>query len=372
MALRQLKRIGLFMSAAFYCGLANADYAINLPRPVTSIGRQIFDLHILILWVCLGIFVIVFSAMFYAIFKHRKAAGHRAVHFHENTTVEVVWTIIPLFILVGMAYPATRTILDMKDTSNPDMTIKITGYQWRWQYDYLNGVKFFSTLSTPQEQIENKQLKDANYLLEVDHPLVVPTGKRIRLLVTANDVIHSWWVPAFGVKQDAIPGFIKDTWIQVDNPGIYRGQCAELCGKGHAFMPIVVEAKMPQDYDKWMMAQKSGGTTNAAAANKTYTLAELRQQGEKVYAAHCAACHQPTGAGVPGTFPALNGSRIATGPKAAHINRVMNGKPGTAMQAFAPQLSDVEIASVISYERNSWNNHTGDAIQPAEIKALRK
>ena len=361
------------MGLGLATNLAHAAYELNLQTPESPIAEQIYHLHTLIMYVVLGIFVVVFGVMFYSIYAHRKSKGHQAAHFHENTTVEVIWTIIPFFILIGMAFPASKTILSMKDTSSPDMTIKVTGFQWKWEYDYLQeGIHFFSNLSTPRDQIDNKSTKDAHYLLEVDHPLVVPTGKKIRMLVTADDVIHSWSVPAFGVKQDAIPGFIRDTWFKVEKPGIYRGQCSELCGKDHGFMPVVVEAKTPEDYAKWLAEQKAKMAAVVEDPNKVYTLDEMKSKGEKVFTSHCAACHQASGMGIPGAFPALNGSKIATGDKAAHIDRVMNGKPGTAMAAFAAQLSDTEIAAVVTYERNAWNNHTGDVIQPSEIKALRK
>lgn len=361
------------MALGLTTNLAHAAYELNLQAPESPIADQIYHLHTLIMYVVLAIFVVVFGVMFYSIYAHRKSKGHQAAHFHENTTVEVIWTIIPFFILIGMAFPASKTILAMKDTSSPDMTIKVTGFQWKWEYDYLQeGIHFFSTLSTPRDQIDNKAAKDAHYLLEVDHPLVVPTGKKIRMLVTADDVIHSWSVPAFGVKQDAIPGFIRDTWFKVEKPGIYRGQCSELCGKDHGFMPVVVDAKTPEDYAKWLADQKAKLAAVVEDPNKVYTLDEMKSKGEKVFTAHCAACHQASGMGIPGAFPALNGSKIATGDKAAHIHIVMNGKPGTAMAAFAAQLTDTEIAAVITYERNAWSNHTGDVIQPSEIKALRK
>jgi len=361
------------MALGLTTNLAHAAYELNLQAPESPIADQIYHLHTLIMYVVLAIFVVVFGVMFYSIYAHRKSKGHQAAHFHENTTVEVIWTIIPFFILIGMAFPASKTILAMKDTSSPDMTIKVTGFQWKWEYDYLQeGIHFFSTLSTPRDQIDNKATKDAHYLLEVDHPLVVPTGKKIRMLVTADDVIHSWSVPAFGVKQDAIPGFIRDTWFKVEKPGIYRGQCSELCGKDHGFMPVVVDAKTPEDYAKWLAAEKAKLAAVVEDPNKVYTLDEMKSKGEKVFTAHCAACHQASGMGIPGAFPALNGSKIATGDKAAHIHIVMNGKPGTAMAAFAAQLTDTEIAAVITYERNAWSNHTGDVIQPSEIKALRK
>jgi cytochrome c oxidase subunit 2 len=350
------------------------DSKYNLQTPQTAVAREIYGLHVLIMWVCVAIFVVVFGFMFYAIWKHRKAAGHKAANFHENTQVEIIWTVIPFAILIAMAIPASKGILDMRDTSNPDITVKVTGYQWKWEYEYpADGIKFLSTLSTPREQIENKQTKGEHYLLEVDHPLVVPVGKKVRILIAANDVIHSWSVPAFGIKQDAIPGYIKDAWFRVETPGTYRGQCSELCGKDHGFMPVVVEVKSQEDYAKWLGQQKAAKATVSLDPNKTYTVDELKAQGEKVYTANCAACHQPTGAGMPPVFPALTGSPIATGPKAGHIDIVMNGgKKNPAMAAWAKVLNDVDIASVITYERNALGNKTGDAIQPAEIKALRK
>ncbi len=372
----KLKSLGFGVMMALISVAAWAEEAskYNLQTPQTVVAQEIFDLHILIMWVCVAIFVVVFGVMFYAIWKHRKAAGHQAAHFHENTKIEIIWTIIPFAILIAMAIPSTKGILSMRDTENPDMTVKVTGYQWKWEYDYpADGVKFLSMLSTPRAQIENKEAKDEHYLLEVDHPLVVPVGKKVRVLITANDVIHSWSVPAFGIKQDAIPGYIKDAWFRAERPGTFRGQCSELCGKDHGFMPVVVEVKSQEDYDKWMAAQKAKLAAVTMDPNKTYSLDELKAHGEKVYMTHCAACHQPTGAGMPPTFPALTGSPVATGPKAAHIDIVMNGgKKNPAMPAWAKQLNDVDLASVITFERNALGNHTGDMVQPAEIKALRK
>lgn len=357
--------------AALAPALASAD-RYNLQTPQTVIAHEIYDLHTLILAICGVIFVVVFSAMFYAIFRHRKSVGHKAEQFHENTTVEIVWTVIPFLILIGMAYPATKTVIAMKDTSSPDLTIKATGYQWKWGYDYLQeGISFYSSLATPRDQLEGQSPRGVNYLLEVDNPVVVPVGKKVRLITTANDVIHSWWMPAFGVKQDAIPGFVRDTWFKVDKPGTYRGQCAELCGKEHGYMPIVVEAVEPEKYAAWVADQKKKMAAQADDPNKTWALDELKARGEKVYAANCQVCHQATGMGQPPVFPALSGSKLTTGPKDGHIGIVLNGKPGTAMAAFK-QLSDVEIAAVITYERNSWNNKTGDMVSPAEVKTLRK
>ncbi len=366
------------LTLALYSGLSMAapdPYQLNLPQPQTIIAQQTYDQHTMVLWVCLVIFIGVFGVMFYSVLKHRKDAGYKAANFHHSTTVEIIWTIIPFFILIGMAYPATKTIIAMKDTSSPDITIKTTGYQWKWGYDYLigegEGISFLSALSTPRAQIENREPKGENYLLEVDNPLVVPVGKKVRILLTANDVLHAWWVPALGVKQDAIPGFIRDVWFNVDNPGTYRGQCAELCGKEHGFMPIVVVALEPEKYTQWVAEQTKKSAATAVDVNKVFTADELKAEGEKVYAANCVACHQANGKGIPGTFAALDGSKIATGPKAEHINIVMNGKNGTAMAAFK-HLSDVQIAAVVTYERNAWGNTAGDVVQPSEINDLRK
>jgi cytochrome c oxidase subunit 2 len=365
----------LAVAATASAGTAWANQ-YNLQPPQSIIADQIYDLHTLIMWIIFAIFVLVFGVMTIAIVKHRKSVGHEAQQFHENTTVEIAWTIIPFIILIGMAYPATKTIIGMKDTSNPDITIKATGYQWKWGYDYLQeGVSFYSNLSTPRDQIDghNVQARNSNpnYLLEVDNPVVVPIGKKIRIITTANDVIHAWWVPAFGVKQDAIPGFVRDTWFKADKLGVYRGQCAELCGKDHGFMPIVVEVVEQEKYTQWIAAQKKNVAAAAPDPNKQWTLDELKAQGEKVYAANCVACHQANGMGVPNTFPALSGSKIASGDKAAHIDIVVNGKPGTAMAPFK-HLSDVDIAAVVTFERNSWANKTADMAAPAEIKAARK
>ena len=367
--------LGVMMSLYSVVGMAAADpYQLNLPEPQTEIARQIYDQHTMVLWICLVIFIGVFGVMFYSVIKHRKSAGYQAANFHHSTTVEILWTAIPFLILVGMAFPATRTVIAMKDTSNPDITIKATGYQWKWGYDYLTGegegISFLSNLSTPRDQIQNAATKGENYLLEVDNPVVVPTGKKVRILLTANDVLHAWWVPALGVKQDAIPGYIRDVWFNIEKPGTYRGQCAELCGKDHGFMPIVVEALEPEKYAQWVAEQKTKLAAVAVDVNKEFSADELTAKGEAVYNANCVACHQANGQGVPGTFPAIAGSKVATGPKAGHIDIVMNGKSGTAMAPFK-HLSDVDIASVITYQRNAWGNATGDAVQPSEINQLR-
>ncbi len=366
------QRVGMIGAVLAFSQSALAEYAYNLQIPASKVAQDVFDLHNLIMLVCLGIFIVVFGAMFYSLLKHRKSVGHKAAHFHENTTVEVIWTVIPFAILMGMAYPAAKVVIDMKDTSNPDMTIKITGYQWKWGYDYLNdGVSFYSTLATPREQIEGKAEKGEHYLLEVDEPMVVPVGKRVRLLITANDVLHAWWVPALGAKQDAIPGFIRDSWFTADKIGTYRGQCVELCGKDHGFMPIVVEVVSEEDYAAWVAKKKGSAAVATADNTRTFEMSELVTRGEQVYQANCAACHQANGMGMAGVFPAISGSPVATGPIAAHIDIVMNGKPGTAMAAFAGQLSDADIAAVVTYQRNAWANKTGDQVQPADIAAAR-
>jgi len=373
----------LAAAAALLLGLPAAAFAkFNLPPPQSPIAQQIYDLHTLIMWIIVVVFVVVFGAMTYSIVMHRKSIGHQAVPFHENTTVEILWTIVPFVILLGMAYPATKTVLAMRDTSNPDITIKATGYQWKWGYDYLTGegqgIGFYSTLSTPRDQIDGKAPKGENYLLEVDNNLVVPVGKKIRIITTANDVIHAFWVPALGIKQDAIPGFVRDTWFKADKEGTYRGQCAELCGKDHGFMPIVVEVVSAEQYAAWVGDQKKKLAALADDPNKTWTPDELKVRGEKVFAQNCVACHQATGMGVPGAFPALVGSPVVLGPDAVQISVMLNGvvkngKP-TAMASFK-ELSDVELAAVMTYTRNAWSN-AGKAkdplIEPADVKAARK
>lgn len=369
---RALATLLLLPALVLLPGSLHAAREITFQPPVTPIAEQIIHLHNYILAICAVIFVGVFGVMFYSIFKHRKSVGHEAAQFHENTLVEVVWTVIPFLILLFMAYPATKTILAMKDTAAADMTVKVTGYQWKWNYDYLQeGFGFYSNLKTPEAQIEGREPKGEHYLLEVDNPLVVPVESKVRLLLTAGDVIHAWWVPAFGVKLDAIPGFVRDTWFRAEKIGTYRGQCAELCGKEHGYMPIVVQVVSKEDYAKWASAQKQKVAAAADDPRKTWDLKDLVARGEKVYTANCAACHQANGKGVAPAFPPLDGGKITTGPKAEHIALVLKGKQGTAMASFA-QLSDTDLASVVTYERNAWGNKTGDAIQPAEIAAARK
>ena len=350
-------------------GGAQAAYELNLKAPATEIAGQIYDLHMLIVYVCLAIFVVVFAVMFYSIYKHRKSVGHKAVQFHEHHLLEVVWTIIPALILIAMAVPATKTIFAMKDTTAADMTVKVTGYQWKWEYDYLDkNVKFISNLTTTQDQIDNKAEKGENYLLEVDNPMVVPTGKKIRVVLTAQDVIHAWWVPEFGVKQDAIPGFIKEVWFKVDKEGTYRGQCAELCGKAHGFMPIVVEAVSEDKYNQWIVAKQDAAKAADAGADKEWTKEDLIVAGKATYEKNCAVCHQVSGAGLPPAFPALTGSKVATGPIEGHLEIILKGK--NVMPAWL-MLSDVDIAAVTTYERNALGNAVGDVLQPSAVKAAR-
>lgn len=444
--------VGLFATVTvvvsmFISGLAHAEYGLNFQEPVTDVARDIYSLHMTIFYVCVAIFVAVFGVMFYSIFKHRKSKNYEPSQFSHSTSVEIVWTIIPFFILIGMAIPATVVLIDMEDTTKSDLTIKITGYQWKWGYEYLDSdVSFYSTLTTPIEQINQFDVENAveqgeNYLLEVDNYLVVPAGRKVRALITANDVIHAWWIPAFGVKKDAIPGYINELWFNIDEDktGIYRGQCAELCGKDHAFMPIVVKVVSGEEFDQWLAAGGTFDASSVAATNSVSEVAEsvvnaivpsanaeevvviesnelnvvatsepvvatsevlvkevgdevettlpveavetaegakgvvseeLMEAGKQVYAS-CAACHGAQGKGIPGVFPAIAGSPIATGPVENHIDIVMFGKAGTAMTAFASQLSDEEIAAVVTYQRNSFGNNTGDSVLPADIKAKR-
>jgi cytochrome c oxidase subunit II len=364
--------LGLALGLTF-CGSAQA-VAWYFQSPASRMAADIDWLHQVVMLLIIVIFVVVFGAMFYACYAHRKSKGHKAEQFHENTAVELIWTVVPAIILVAIAWPATKVLIAQKDTSAPDITVKVTGYQWKWGYDYVKGegegISFLSTLATPRAQIEGKEPKGENYLLEVDNEMVVPLGKKIRVITTAADVVHAWWIPAFGTKQDAIPGFLRDIWFRPDQTGTFRGQCAELCGKEHGFMPIVVRVVSAEDYGKWVGEQKQKLAKAAEDDTRTFPLQELVQRGEKVYAANCVACHQPTGRGAPPAFPPLAGSKVATGPEEGQIDVVLNGRPNTAMQSFK-QLSNTDIAAVITFTRNSWGNKASD-VQPAEVKARRK
>ncbi len=369
-------RVASFLGLMLVSMQSWAEYHLNLRPGVTSFSQGAFEIHMLVMWICVGIGVIVFGAMIYSIIMHRKSRGAVAAKFDDNLTVEIVWTVIPFIILAFMAVPATKVLLDMEDVSNSDMSIKVTGYQWKWHYDYAVGenakeISFFSNITTPPEEIHNKATKGENYLLEVDNHVVVPINKKIRLLFTSNDVIHAWWVPAFGVKKDAIPGYINESWFKTDKIGRYRGQCAELCGTNHGFMPIVVDVVSEEDYATWVSGQLDKADAAAESSNKTWTRAELMDHGKTVYNTNCVACHQAGGEGIANVFPALKGSAIALGDIAKHIDIVVHGKPGTAMQAFGPQLNDADLAALVTYERNAWGNNVGDMAQPADIKAAR-
>lgn len=448
---------------------AYAELVYNLSPGVTPVSQDIYNLHMIVIWVCVFIGILVFGTMAYSIVFHRKSIGHKAAGFDEHPTLEVVWTIIPFLILILLAIPGTRVLLDLNDSSKPDLTIKVTGHQWKWQYEYIDhGVHFFSNLSTPLAERMGKKPKNPNYLLEVDNPLVVPTHKKIRFLITSGDVTHQWFIPALGVKKDAVPGYINESWARVDKAGTYRGQCSQLCGMNHGFMPIVIEAKNENDFNTWLQQKGATGvpgapaptqpaptptiaapaspapatattapttpatsvpagapsvpaapaapavpvttapTTPAApapagapsapsapapaappasaapaappasaapaapAAGAEMTKEALMQKGGEIFQSVCAACHQPNGEGMPPMYPALKGSKTATGPVNEHINTVLNGRPGTAMQAFKDQMSDEDLASVITYERNSFGNNTGDLVQPSQIKAAKQ
>ncbi|MEE4375927.1 MAG: cytochrome c oxidase subunit II [Candidatus Competibacteraceae bacterium] len=393
----RLRSVITISALLLWSACASAAYELNMPVGVTDTSRSVYDLHMLIFWICVLIGLVVFGVMFYSMYHHRKSKGAVAAQFHESTTVEIIWTVVPMLILIGMAIPATQVLIAMEDTSEPDITVKVTGYQWKWGYEYLDeDIQFFSSLSTPREQIANAETKGEHYLLEVDNPLVLPVGKKIRILTTAADVLHAWWVPALGWKRDAIPGFINDSWTVIKEPGTYRGQCAELCGKDHGFMPVVIEAKSEEDYQQWLADMKGEAAQVAAAeaVDREWTQEELMSKGQEVHDGVCASCHQAGGTGVPGAFPPLVAGQvfnapepmlqplremgflgpdntIVMGPVEQHTQIVLKGIPGSAMQAYAEQLSDAEIAAVITYQRNSWGNDTGDVVQPSTIKSAR-
>ena len=348
---------------------------LNLHPPATRMASDIHWLHTFMLVVCLVIFVAVFGVMFYSILKHRKSVGHKAANFHESTAVEIAWTVVPFIIVIAMGAMATRTVVAQKDTSNADLTIKATGYQWKWGYDYLKGegegIAFLSTLDLAHRTMSDQgKPQGDDYLLKVDNPLVVPVDRKIRIITTANDVIHAWMVPAFGVKQDAIPGFVRDTWFRAEKTGDFYGQCAELCGKEHAYMPIHVKVLSQADYAKWVEGKKKEMAALADDPNKEWKLEELIARGEKVYNANCAACHRPDGKGA-GPIKALDGSAIVLNDPAAQVKILLNGAANGAMPAWK-QLSDTEIAAVATYTKNAWSNKTGKLVQPAEIVAARK
>lgn len=363
--------LGLFLMT----NSVRAEYALNFPEPITETAREVYDLHMLIFWICVAIGVLVFGAMIYSIINHRKSKNPNPPQFHHSTAAEIVWTIIPFVILIAMAVPATRVLINMETIGDSDLTIKITGSQFKWDYDYMDeGFTFSSSLTTPQDQIDNKEEKGENYLLEVDNNIVIPSDTKVRFLLTAKDVLHAWWIPAISVKKDAVPGFINEMWTKVDlgREGIYRGQCAELCGARHGFMPIVLEVKTPEDYKAWVdeMKVKFGEDAKKNFKND-WTLAEMMAEGEQVYAGQCTVCHQATGAGLPPAFPALKGSPMTTtGTIEDHVALLLNGRQGTAMASFG-QLDNWKIAALVTYTRNAWDNNTGALVQPQDIEALR-
>lgn len=389
MTLESLKKLGMGLVFAMWSLSAHAEYSWNFPTPVTPMAVDTLHIHNKFMLVIMIIFVVVLAIMIYSIFTHRKSRGYQAASFTgPSTRSQVIWTLVPFAILlyvdfILMGIPAYHSVMLMEDTKRgAEMVIKVTGMQWRWQYEYMDGdaqgIKFVSNMTTPQEQIQNKAEKGEHYLLEVDNHLVLPVGKKVRVLLTATDVIHTWWVPAFGVARDAIPGFLRETWVLIEKPGTYRGQCKELCGKGHGFMPIVVDAVPEEEFKAWVATKKQEMNTAAAGAEKEWGMADLMAHGEAVYAKNCSVCHQPTGLGLPPTFPALAGSAIVNGPnfdadgklvQDSHADRVFNGK--NMMPGWKATMNDVDIAAVITYERNSWGNTAGDVVQPSQIKALR-
>jgi len=342
---------------------------LNMEPGVTDVGAEIFDLHMLIFWISVVIGALVFGVMFYSIFAHRKSRGAIPATFHESTKVEIAWTVVPFLILLAMAVPATSTLIDVYDTKDAELDIVVTGYQWKWKYEYLTeggeNVSFFSNLRTPQDEIYNTDAKGQYYLLEVDEPMVIPVDTKVRFLVTAYDVIHSWWVPELAVKRDAIPGFINETWTKANEIGVYRGQCAELCGKDHGFMPIVVNVVSREDYNDWLAGKQAAAAEIAALMEQNFTLDELAARGKAVYDRSCLACHGANGEG--GVGKAIAGSAIATGSTSGHLDSVVNGIPGSAMQAFGGQLNDVDMAAVLTYQRNAFGNNMGDSIQPIDV-----
>ena len=358
---------------AFLSPLAAAQNQVNMSPGVTEIGADIFELHMLIMWICVVIGVAVFAVMFYSIYAHRKSKGHQASQFHESTKVEVAWTVVPFLILIAMAVPATSTLLEVYDNDEAELDILITGYQWKWKYEYLEEsgepVAFFSNLATSQEEIYNTDKKGDNYLLEVDEPLVIPTNTKVRFLITANDVIHSWWVPEIAVKRDAIPGFINEAWTRVPEEGIYRGQCTELCGAYHGFMPVEVHAVSRDEFDAWMAAKRGAAAAQTQLAMQTLSVDDLMDQGKAVYDSACLACHGAQGQG--GIGNAIAGSAVVMGDLSNHMAVVAKGVSGTAMQAFGGQLNDVEMAAVLTYQRNAFGNNTGDVVQPVDVNGMK-
>lgn len=376
-------RLATLVVATLMAGLAlaseetaqTAGFWLNMPEGVTAVSRDVYALHMKIVWICGVIGVVVFGVMFYAMIAHRKSLGVKPATFHESTLVEILWTVVPFLILIYMAFPATKTLIAHYDDSEPDLDVLVTGYQWKWKYEYLNDdgekVSFFSNLRTPRDEISNEAPKGEHYLLEVDEPLVLPVGKKVRFLITANDVIHSWWVPAIAVKKDAIPGFVNEAWTRIEEEGVYRGQCAELCGKDHGFMPIVVNAVSEDEYGAWFAKKQAAAAEIRALMDQELPMEDLMARGGQVFSSSCAMCHGGAGEGT-GIAPAIKGSKIATGAIADHLAIVVNGKPGTAMAAYGSQFNELDIAAVITYQRNSWGNNMGDLLQPIDVANFKK
>lgn len=373
---KQLKKLAL--SPVLLLGMLSMDVVANdkpnmtnMMPGVTELGREIYDLHMFVMWVCIVIGIGVFGFMFYSMIAYRKSNGHKAANFHEHLGAELAWTIIPTIILFVMAIPASTTLIKIYDTDDADLDILITGYQWKWKYKYIiddaqgGPVEYFSNLRTPQSEILGEDVKGENYLLEVDNPLYIPVNKKTRFLITANDVIHAWWVPHLAVKKDAIPGFINETWTKPLETGVFRGQCAELCGKDHGFMPVVVNVVEQEEFDAFIATKQKEAAALADMIKLEKTFEELMSEGKAVYDGKCAACHGGEGQG--GVGPAIKGSAVAMGSLEQHLNIGVNGVPGTAMQAFGQQINDVEMAAVITYQRNAWGNNTGDKVQPIDV-----
>ena len=369
--LRNLTKSSSLLLAFLLAPVISADwFALNMTRGITDISNEVFELHMLIFWICVAIGALVFSVMFYSMWAHTKKKNPVPAKFHENHKLEIAWTIIPFLILIAMAVPASKTLVKIYDDEAGDVNIQVTGYQWKWQYKYLeDDVSFFSNLSTDLDEIYNLVPKGENYLQEVDEMVVIPAGKKVRFLITANDVIHSWWVPAFAIKQDAIPGFVNTAWTVVDTPGIYRGKCTELCGKNHGFMPIVVKVVEQDEYDLWVDNKRQEAIKLAELTTKDWSTEELVQRGQEVYEKNCAQCHMAEGQGISGIFPALAGSEIALYDKDRHIEILMEGVQGAAMNSF-DYLSEVELAAVITYSRQAWGNAEkgdGEVVVPKDI-----
>ena len=369
--LRNLTKSSSLLLAFLLAPVISADwFALNMTRGITDISNEVFELHMLIFWICVAIGALVFSVMFYSMWAHTKKKNPVPAKFHENHKLEIAWTIIPFLILIAMAVPASKTLVKIYDDEAGDVNIQVTGYQWKWGYKYLeDDISFVSNLSTDLDEIYNLVPKGENYLQEVDEMVVIPAGKKVRFLITANDVIHSWWVPAFAIKQDAIPGFVNTAWTVVDTPGIYRGKCTELCGKNHGFMPIVVKVVEQEEYDLWVYNKRQEAIKLAELTTKDWSTEELVQRGQEVYEKNCVSCHMAEGQGIPGIFPALAGSEIALYDKDRHIEILMEGVQGAAMNSF-DYLSEVELAAVITYSRQAWGNAEegdGEVVVPKDI-----